>query len=158
MDPGHPRPGGPGRRHRRGAQPGAADPAGREGALAADPQLGHEHRPGVRPKRTRVVELYTAPPAGSTVICADELGPVIPRTFPSAPGWSPGGHRIKAPLEYSRGPEKTWVYGGLRVADGHAVTLCAPSRNSAFYQDFLRLEEQANPEGTLYVITGNLSS
>jgi hypothetical protein len=32
------------------------------------------------------VELYTAPPAGSTVICADELGPVIPRTFPPAPG------------------------------------------------------------------------
>jgi hypothetical protein len=32
---------------------------GREGALAADPQLG-EHRPGVRPQRTRIVELYTA--------------------------------------------------------------------------------------------------
>ena len=73
------------------------------------------------------MELYTAPPAGSTVICADELGPVIPRTFPSAPGWSPGGHRIKAPLEYSRGPEKTWVYGGLPVAGGHAVTMCASS-------------------------------
>jgi hypothetical protein len=92
------------------------------------------------------------------VICADELGPVIPRTFPPAPGWSPGGHRIKAPLEYSRGLEKTWVYGGLRVADGHAVTMCAPSRNSACCQDFLQLEEQANPEGTIYVITGNLSS
>ena len=158
VDPGHPRPGGPGRRHRRGAQPGPADPAGREGALAADPQLGDEHRSGVRPKRTRVVELYTAPPPGSTVICADELGPVIPRTFPPAPGWSPDGHRIKAPLEYSRGPEKTWVYGGLRVADGQAVTMCASSRNSAFYQDFLQLEEQANPEGMIYVITDNLSS
>jgi len=104
------------------------------------------------------VELYTAPPAGSTVICADELGPVIPRTFPPAPGWSPGGHRVKAPLEYSRGPEKTWVYGGLRVKDGQALTLCAPSRNSAFYQDFLQLAEQANPEGTIWVITDNLSS
>ena len=83
---------------------------------------------------------------------------MIPRTFPPAPGWSPGGHRIKAPLEYSRGPEKTWVYGGLRVADGHAVTLCAPSRNSAFYQDFLQLAEQASPEGTIYLITDNLSS
>jgi hypothetical protein len=104
------------------------------------------------------VELYTAPPPGSTVICADELGPVIPRTFAPAPGWSPDGHRIKAPLEYSRGPEKTWVYGGLRVADGHAVTMCASSRNSAFYQDFLQLEEQANPKGTIWVITDNLSS
>jgi hypothetical protein len=44
---------------------------------------------------------------------ADELGPVIPRTFPPALGWSPDGHRIKALLEYSRGPEKTWVYDGL---------------------------------------------
>jgi hypothetical protein len=68
------------------------------------------------------VELYTAPPEGSTVICANELGPVIPRTFLAAPGWSQGGHRIKAPLEYSHGPEKTWAYGGLRVADGQAIT------------------------------------
>jgi hypothetical protein len=104
------------------------------------------------------VELYTAPPLGSTVICADELGPVIPRTFPPAPGWSPGGHRIKAPLEYSRGREKTWVYRGLRVADGQADTMRAPSRNSAAYQDFLQLEERANPEGLTYVITDNLSS
>jgi hypothetical protein len=71
------------------------------------------------------------PPPGSTVICADELGPVIPRTFPPAPGWSGDGHRIKAPLEYSRGPEKTWVYGGLRVAGGQEVTMGAPSRNSS---------------------------
>ena len=104
------------------------------------------------------MELYTAPPPGSTVICADELGPVIPRTFPPAPGWSPGGHRVKAPLEYSRGPEKTWVYGGLRVKDGQAVTMCAPSRNSAAYQEFLQLAEDANPEGLIYVITDNLSS
>ena len=36
--------------------------------------------------------------------------------------------------------------------------MCASSRNSAFYQDFLQLEEQANPEGTIWVITDNLSS
>ena len=33
-----------------------------------------------------------------------------------------------------------------------------PDRNSTAYQDFLQLEEQANPDGTIYVITGNLSS
>jgi len=96
------------------------------------------------------VELYAAPPAGSTVTCAGELGPVIPRTFPPAPGWSGDGHRIKAPLEYSRGPEKTWVCGGLRVRDGQAVTMYAPSRNSAACQDFLQLEEQASPKGTIW--------
>lgn len=58
------------------------------------------------------------PPAGSTTICTDELGPVVPRTFPPARGWSADGQRIKAPLDYERGPEKTWVYGALRVRDG----------------------------------------
>jgi DDE superfamily endonuclease len=92
------------------------------------------------------------------VICADELGPAVPRTFPPAPGWSPGGHRAEAPPGYSRGPEKTRVYGGLRVRDGQAVTMCAPSRNSAQYQRFLQQAEDANPAGTIYVITDNLSS
>ncbi len=65
------------------------------------------------------------------MIAADELGPVMPRTFDPPAGWSPDGHRVKAPLTYSRGPDKTWIYGGLRIGDGQAVTLCAPSRNSA---------------------------
>jgi DDE superfamily endonuclease len=92
------------------------------------------------------------------VICADELGPVIPRSFPPPPGWSTDGHRIKAPLEYGRGREKTWVYGALRPGDGQAVTLTASSRNSAGYQQLLGLVEQANPSGELAVITDNLSS
>ena len=86
------------------------------------------------------------------MVCADELGPVVPRTFPPAPGWSADGHRVKAPLEYSRGSEKTWVYGGLRVADGQTVTCTAPSRNSVHYQRFLSLVEQANPTGEVVVI------
>jgi hypothetical protein len=61
-------------------------------------------------------------------------------------------------LEYGRGPEKTWVYGALRVGDGHEVTMTAPSRHSVNYQRFLGLVEQANPAGTIMVITDNLSS
>jgi hypothetical protein len=56
------------------------------------------------------------------VICADELGPVIPRTFPPTPGWTPDGHRVKAELDYGRGPEKSWVYGALRPCDGQTLT------------------------------------
>jgi DDE superfamily endonuclease len=120
--------------------------------------LGREPRSGVRPKRTRIVDLYTNPAPSSGVICLDELGPVSPRTFPPAPSWSPNGHRIKAPLEYSRGPEKVWVYGALRVRDGKALTLTAPSRNTKGYLRLLEAVAQANPTGSLYLITDNLSS
>ncbi len=101
---------------------------------------------------------YTSPPAGATTICVDELGPVIPRTFPPAPGWSPTGTRIHAPLEYSRGPEKVWVYGALRVCDGQAITLTTRSRNTAGYLQLLEAIAAANPTGDLSLISDNLSS
>ena len=104
------------------------------------------------------MDLYTHPPAKTTVIAADELGPVMPRTFDPTASWTSDGHRVKAPLIYSRGPEKTWMCGGPRIGDGRAVTLCAPSRNSAHWQEFLARLERANPTGTIAVITDNLSS
>ena len=52
------------------------------------------------------------------MIAADELGPVMPRTVDPPASWSRDGHRVKAPLTYSRGPDKTWIYGGLRIATG----------------------------------------
>jgi DDE superfamily endonuclease len=88
----------------------------------------------------------------------DELGPVVPRTFPPAPGWSASGHRIKAPLDYSRGPEKTWVYGALGVRDGKELTRCAASRNSTNYISLLADIEADNATGDIYMITDNLSS
>ena len=104
------------------------------------------------------MEYYTHPPPDTTVIAADELGPVMPRTFDPPASWTTNGHRVKAPLTYSRGPEKTWIYGGVRIGDGQAVTCCAPSRNSASWQEFLARLEQANPTGAIAVITDNLSS
>ena len=83
---------------------------------------------------------------------------MIPRCFPPAPGWSANGHRIKAPLEYSRGREKVWVDGALRVRDGHALTLTARSRNTVGYVRLLDAVDQANPQGNLYLITDNLAS
>src|SRR5260370_14387830 len=108
--------------HPGGAQPAALHPAPRRGALAHDPPVGHQHRSRVRPKRTQIVALSTAPPEGATVVCVDELGPVTPRTFPPAPRWSPDGHRIKPPCQYRRGSDKAWVFGALRVCDGHVLT------------------------------------
>ena len=82
----------------------------------------------------------------------------MPRTFDPAPGWSPTGHRIKAPLDYERGPEKTWVYGALRVRDGKELTRCAASRNSKGYIALLADIESDNPTGDIFIITDNLSS
>ena len=83
---------------------------------------------------------------------------MIPRTFDPAPGWSADGHRIKAPLDYERGPEKTWVYGALRVRDGKVLTRCAASRNSKGYIASLSDIEADNPTGDIFIITDNLSS
>jgi DDE superfamily endonuclease len=82
----------------------------------------------------------------------------VPRTFAPAPAWSANGHRIKAPMDYSRGPEKTWVYGALRVRDGKELTRCAASRNSKGYIALLADIEADNPTGDIFVITDNLSS
>jgi hypothetical protein len=92
------------------------------------------------------------------VICVDELGPLLPRSYPLAPGWSANGHRLKEPLEYSRGPEKVWVYGALRPHDGHALTCPSRARNTAGYRTLLDAVVADNPTGALYVITDNLSS
>ena len=82
-----------------------------------------------------------------------------PRTYPPAPGWSSDDHRIKAPLQYGRGPEKVWVYGALRVRETvgplrslppHAIlkVTCGCSK----------WLQKANPTGDLYLITDNLSN
>jgi transposase len=61
-------------------------------------------------------------------------------------------------LDYGRGPDKVWVYGALRPGDGHALTLTAPSRNTAGFLRLLENVDTANPEGELYLIADNLSS
>jgi transposase len=136
-------------RHPGGAQPGALHLPARRRALAPHASLGHEHGCGLRPQRAQIVALYTAPPAGATVLCLDELGPVPPRAFPPAPGWSPDGHRIKAPRAYGRGTDKLWVSGALRVHDGQVLTQTAPARNTTGYLALLAAVEPATPTGDL---------
>jgi len=120
--------------------------------------VGDKQRSRFRPKRAIIVAFYTEPPAGVTVFCVDELGPVTPRNFPPAPGWSADGHRLKAPLDYARGLDKIWVYGALCVRNGQVLTQTAPARNTAGYLALLQGLEHAFPHGDLYLITDNLSS
>jgi hypothetical protein len=57
---------------------------------------------------------------------------VSPRTFVPGRGWSLDDHRIKAPLDYRRGPDQVCVVGALRARDGQALTFTAPSRNTGW--------------------------
>ena len=116
--------------------------------MAQHPQLERPARPRLSPKGTAVVTRYSEPAEGSTRVCTDEPGPVVPRSFDHAPGWSADGHRIKAPL----------VYGSLRVRDGKALTRSAASRNSRGYIALLADIEADNPTGDIFIITDNLSS
>jgi hypothetical protein len=102
--------------------------------------------------------LYTEPPAAATVLCLAELGPVIPRTFPPAPGWTKDGQRVKAPLDDSRGPEQAWVYGAPRVRDGQAIRFTSASRKTAGHPQVLALSGAAHPDGDVSVIADNLAS
>jgi hypothetical protein len=112
----------------------------------------------LRPSRTAVVAGSTDPPDGTTTLCLDERGPVVPRTFPPAPGWSPTGHRIKALMDDARGLETVWVSGALRVRDGQEVPFTAPSRNTVGSLKRLKQLDEANPDGELHLVSDPLSS
>jgi hypothetical protein len=120
-------------------------------------QIGGEHRDG-RPVHRRPGHACRSRRAGRCTAAVDELGPLIPRVYPAQPGWTSDGNRVKEEVAYWREPEKIWVYGGLRIRDGHAVTMCADRRNSFCYQYFLALLEADNPVGQIVVVTDNLSS
>ena len=126
-------------------------------ALARRPPLGRERRPGLCPQRSAIVARSTAPPEDRTVIGVDDLGPLIPRTSPPAPGWSPNGHRRKAPLDDRRGPEQVWVSGDLRPRDGHVLTRPGRARTTAGNQARLDAVAADTPTGARSLITDTRS-
>jgi transposase len=126
--------------------------------VGENPGRGADRGSGVRPKRSRIVELYTDPSPNSAVVCVNELGPLTPRAFPPAPGWSPDGNRIKAPLEYGRGPDKVWVFGALRVEVGKSITVTSRSRNSKGYLKLLEKIERSIRQGAIYLIADKLTT
>lgn len=64
----------------------------------------------------------------------------------------------RAGPEYSRGNDKVWIYGALRIRDGQEITKCAAARNSKNYVELLTDIEADNPTGDLSIVTDNLSS
>jgi hypothetical protein len=61
-------------------------------------------------------------------------------------------------MDYGRGDQKVWVYGALRVRDGHELTCTAPARNTVGYLKLLKTIDETNPEGELNLVSDNLSS
>jgi len=90
-------------------------PAEGRGEVAADAQLGHARdKDFVQKNRGRQL-LHRATGGLDDGSRTDELGPVVPRTFPPAAavcGWAPH----KAPLDYERGPEKPGSTGSYAYA------------------------------------------
>ncbi|GAA2338870.1 transposase [Streptomyces kunmingensis] len=83
---------------------------------------------------------------------------MIPRTFPSAPAWSADGHRIKSELDYTRGPEKTWIFGGLRIRDGHGGHHDRSLPQQHLLPAVPGARRKANPAGAIWIVTDNLSA
>ena len=119
--------------------------------MAEGPYLAGERRPGVRGNKGAIVGLSTAAPAGSTVICLDELGPVAAKSDPG-PSGSDDAHRPPFPPSSARQGYR-WAFGALVHRSGAVCVETASTRDTAAWLHFLdRLESVAPPgEASLIV-------
>ncbi len=127
--------------------------------MAKHSTVGSEPGSRVRPKRSTIDELYTGPPPNSTVVCVDELGPITPRAFPPAPGWSPDGHTASKHLWNTA--EAQTRCGSLALWEwrtANSLTFTSRSRNSKGYLKLLEKIERAIPQGAIYLIADNLKT
>ncbi|MER5322717.1 hypothetical protein [Streptosporangium roseum] len=60
---------------------------------------------------------------------------------------------VLADLGYSRGTDRTWVYGALRIRDGTELAFCASSRNSDGWIQLPARIAKADRRGPIVVIT-----
>ena len=123
-------------------------------------------RPRLRRKKGAIVALYTAPPAGSVVICLDEMGPESGQELPRPRGWSApepaerhGGRGRPQEIDYGR-RGKGYIFGAFRPATGEALTAPYAGRTTANWVDFLEQVEAWVPAEVerVYAILDNLST
>ncbi|WP_435011951.1 transposase (plasmid) [Tundrisphaera lichenicola] len=122
--------------------------------------------PRLRRKKGAIERLYTEPPEGSVVLCLDEMGPTVPKTFPGQepiradPGIGPDGTARPpgGPGRRSRPAPGGYVFGAFRPATGEAFTACYEHRRSADWVDFLEQVEAWVPAGVsrVYAVFDNL--
>ena len=123
----------------------------------------------LRHKQGAIERLYTQPPEDAVVLCLDEMGPTVPKTFPghelvhAEPGAEPDGaprpaERARREVETGRRQRGGYVFGAFRPATGEALTHAYEKRNGANWVDFLEHVEAWVPEdvGRVYAILDNL--
>jgi transposase len=126
--------------------------------------------PGVRRKKGGIERLYTDPPAGSTVVCLDEMGPESAKSHPGRqvvrpePGVAADGGprpagRARQEADYGR-RGKGYIFGAFIPATGEAHTRPYASRSAANWADFLGHVEAWVPAEAdrIYAILDNLSA
>src|SRR4051812_24706782 len=114
------------------------------------------------PKKGVIEQLYTAPPAGSVVVCLDEMGPQAARSFPGqqlvTPA-APKAERAKQEIDYGR-RGSGYVFGAFQPASGAALTHPYDRRTTTNWVDFLgEVEAWIDPAvERIYAVADNLST
>ena len=122
-------------------------------------------RPGVRRKKGIIEQLYTAPPAGSVVLCVDEMGPESAKSFAghelvrATRAEDRPAERARQEVDYGR-RGKGYVFGAFRPATGEALTQCYARRTTTNWVDFLERTDHwvSGTVERIYVILDNLSA
>ena len=125
-------------------------------------------RSGLCRKKGAIEAIDVDPPAGSVVVCLDEMGPEAAKSWPgqrmvvaapaSEPTQRPAG-RARQEIDYGR-REKGDVFGAFRPATGDAFTVPYAGRTIANWVDFLeRVDGWLSREiERVYAVLDNLST
>src|SRR5262249_19565317 len=111
--------------------------------------FGKRVDPDFAEKRGAIERLYTEPPAGSVVICLDEMGPALAKFFADqrlVDATKRPAERAKQEIDYGR-RGKGYLFGAFQPATGEAFTGDYAGRTIANWVDFLeQVEQQLAPE------------
>ena len=119
-------------------------------------------RPGLRAKKGAIEQLYTAAPAGSVVVCLDEMGPQAAKSYPGQRLVKPAGpeaERARQEIDSGRRGTAGYVSGAFQPATGEAFTATYERRTTANWVDFLgRVEAWVDPAvERVYAVLDNLN-
>ena len=118
----------------------------------------HSTDPHFREKVTEICDLYLHPPAGTTVLCIDEMTGVQALEHATADHWGPGTPRgcPRREWEYIRHGTQA-VLAAFDIRTGQVIALCGPTRKGKDLVRFMRAVAAHYPTGRIHVIWDNLN-